>query len=99
MRELFVILIVAAVLLLLTAIRYRRQIFAVIRFWRTMRAMKSGPASGGGSQIPPKRDPADVELVRCSHCNAWKPRAESLKFSRGNFYCSSECVNAAMNVR
>ncbi len=100
MKELFVILAVIAILLLLTAFRYRRQIQAAIQVWRMFRKMREvGKQNEAGQQIPDRSNSGDVELVMCARCNAWRPRSEALKFSRGTFYCSTKCVNEAMNVR
>jgi hypothetical protein len=100
MKELIVILIVAVVLLLITAYRYRRQIQTAIGVWRMFNTMrKAGKAQANEKSIGDPPPSGDVELVRCARCSAWKPRNEALKFSRGTFYCSSNCVNEAMNVR
>lgn len=98
MKELFIILAVIGLFILLAAIRYRKQVLAAIRVWRMLKAMRAG-ASGAEPAIPPRTNPDDVELVKCARCNSWKPKNEALKFSRGTFYCSSNCVNEAMNVR
>ncbi|MBK7704797.1 MAG: hypothetical protein IPN69_13770 [Acidobacteria bacterium] len=100
MKELFVILAVIAVMLLFVAFRYRRQIQTAIQVWRMFRKMReAGKSAGGGQEIGDKASNDNVELVRCASCNSWKPKSEALKFSRGTFYCSSACVNQAMNVR
>lgn len=97
MKELFIILVVIGIFILLAAVRYRKQIAAAIHVWRVLKTMKS--AGSAEQAIPPTTTPDDVELVKCAHCNHWKPKNEALKFSRGTFYCSSRCVNEALNVR
>ncbi len=98
MKELFIILTVIALFILLAAIRYRKQVIAAIRVWRMLKAMRAG-TGGTEPAIPPRTNAGDVELVKCARCSAWKPKNEALRFSRGTFYCSSRCVNEAMNVR
>lgn len=101
MRELIIILIVLAIFVALFAFRYRKQIMAAVQVWRMLKKMRAANR-GAADQAKPIGDKAsskDVELVRCARCGSWKPRDEALKFSRGTFYCSSACVNEALNVR
>ena len=98
MKELLIILLVILVLLALTAVRFRRQIMAMLQVWRMLRAMKNAGKTAP-DEIPAKPAADQSELVSCARCKTWKPRSESLKFSRGTFYCSTQCVNEAMSVR
>jgi hypothetical protein len=97
MKEFLVILGVIALMLLIVAFRYRKQIAAAFQIYRMFRRMRA--ADNKTREVPERAGGADTELVRCARCGSWKPRDEALKFSKGTFYCSSACVNEAMNVR
>jgi hypothetical protein len=98
MKEILVILVVIGIFFALLAYRYRRQITMAIQIWRTLKKMRqmSGTETSDEQLSANKQD---VQLVRCAKCGNWKPQNQSLKFSRGTFYCSSKCVNEALNVR
>lgn len=85
-------------MLALVAFRYRRQVMTAFHFYRMFKKMKEMNKPSNEPQIQQK-NPEDVQLVRCAKCGTWKPQNEALKFSRGTFYCSSKCVNEAMQVK
>jgi hypothetical protein len=90
MRETLVILAVILLLLALTAVRYRRQIAAMIGFARVLKNAKNAAAQGG--EIG--RDPSpSLQLVNCSQCGIWVPQAKA-KIIGGLSYCSDECTRS-----
>lgn len=90
MREAFFILLVLAVLLGLTAYRYRRQLMFAIQIWRTLKGARE-MQSQQRSQIDPQ--PTDRgELVNCSRCGKWTPSSTAIKFGPTIFYCSTQCL-------
>ena len=99
MKEALVILLVLAVILVLTAVRYRRQIAGMIQIWRSLKAMRQ--------QIKQKQRRGDVEpeqvpagkLVNCSGCGTWVPESRAIGLRGGTFYCSSACLETTANVR
>ena len=92
MREAFVILIVLAVLVGLTAIRYRKQIAAMMHIWRSLKSMRQQAAQ---RQVQPEK-PEDLgPLVNCSKCGTWVPEQRGIKLRGGTFYCSSNCLETA----
>lgn len=99
MKEAFFILVVFAVILVLTAVRYRRQIAGMIQVWRSLKAMRH--------QIKQKQGPDDMEqekvpagkLVNCSGCGTWVPESRAIGLRGGIFYCSSACLETTSNVR
>jgi hypothetical protein len=89
MREAFFVLIVIGVLLALAALRYRRQIGAVLHIYRTLRSTRE--AGRTTSAVFPGRA-ASGKLARCPKCGTWTDEGRSIKIGRNEFYCSPECV-------
>lgn len=90
MREAIFILIVLAVLLGLTAYRYRKQLMFALQIWRVMKGSRE-MRSRQASQIDPQ--PADKgELVSCSRCGKWTPSTAAIKFGPTIYYCSTQCL-------
>lgn len=91
MRELLVVLIAIAALLALTAFRYRKQIYAVYRFWSAIRDVqrKNAPEQvvGSAGEIGP--------LVNCAKCGSWTPEANAIRLGTRTFYCSAACMEKA----
>ena len=92
MKEAFLILLVIAVLLALTALRYRKQIAGVIGVARMLKQARQTVANGqrnlphdGGQSVP---------LVHCEKCGIWVPQNKALKI-RDRSYCSDACFVAA----
>jgi len=70
MRELLIILFVIAVLIVLTAIKYRRQIVGLIGFYKAFKTMRNSMREGGSR--PAMRDRSGgIELVKCARCGRW----------------------------
>ena len=91
MREAFVILIVIAVLLGLTAIRYRKQIAAMIHIWRSLKSMRQQAQR----QVQPEKAEELGSLVSCAKCGTWVPEQRAIKLRGGIVYCSSNCLETA----
>ena len=89
MREAFFILIVFAVILALTAIRYRKQIVTMLHVWRSLKAMRQQVSQ---RQVPPEKPEQAGPLVNCSKCGTWVPEQRAIKLRGGTFYCSSNCL-------
>jgi len=89
MKEAVFIAVVLLILIVLTAIRYRKQLIAVLNIWRMLRSMR---------QMSPTRD-AQISgstksagpLVNCVKCGNWVPETHAIKLGRAA-YCSAECV-------
>lgn len=88
MRELLIILVVIMVLLVLTAVKYRKQIAALIGVARMLKdtkdAVRQTAIQGEESR--------SVQLVNCAKCGIWVPQDKALNIRDGFFYCSDECV-------
>ena len=99
MKEALFILLVFGVILVLTAVRYRRQIAGMMQIWRSLKAMRQ--------QIKQKQARDDIEpervsagkLVNCSGCGTWVPESRAIGLRGGIFYCSSACLETRSNVR
>ena len=90
MREAFFILLVLAVLLGLTAYRYRKQLMFAIQIWRTLKGARQ-MQSQRSSQTDPQ--PVDNgELVNCSRCGKWTPISTAIKFGPTIYYCTTQCL-------
>lgn len=77
MKETLFILVVVVILLCWTAIRYRRQIVAMIEFYKQVKAVRSRI---GESQV--RRNDLDdhrgIQLIKCSRCQMWIPQSEAM---------------------
>ena len=90
MREALVILIVIAVLIALTVIKYRRQIVTLIGFYKQVQAIRSGLKNDPGRSTTNR--PLDgIQLVKCEHCGKWVLPNQSTT-STGKVICS-DCVS------
>ena len=96
MREAFFILLVIAVILVLTAIRYRRQIGAMLHIWRSLKSMRAQMKEG---QTKPDEQTTAGPLVNCAKCGTWVPEQRAIKLRGGTSYCSSSCLESAVTVR
>ena len=97
MKEALVILVVLAIILALTAVRYRRQIAGVIQIWRTLKSAREQIKKTSGSV---KEEPVLAgRLVNCAKCGTWVPEQKAINLRGGVFYCSSACLESTANVR
>lgn len=89
MKEALFILTVLAVILGLTAVRYRRQIAGMIQIWRSLKSARD--------QIRQRQEPQAVpdktgNLVNCAKCGTWVPEKTAISLRGGIFYCSTGCL-------
>jgi hypothetical protein len=91
MREFVVILFVIAVLLALTALRYRKQIAAVYRFWDALKTAHNDRRGEINEPVEQESGP----LVNCAKCGMWVPESKAIRLGTRNFYCSSACFERA----
>ena len=91
MREAFFILLVIAVILALTAYRYRSHIGAVYRLWKVLRSAKVEHANEIGEPAEAVKGP----LVNCAKCGTWVPESKAIKLGARTFYCSVACMEKA----
>ena len=102
MREALVILLVLGIILVLTAVRYRKQIGAAIRIWQSLKSMKqqmSKQMNQRGDQGGPEIDAAAGPLVNCAKCGTWVPEQRAIKLRGGMTYCSAACLETTGSVR
>jgi len=81
MKESFFILLVAIILLGLTAVRYRKQIAGVIGVARMLQEAKNSPP------VTRKAEPSSLQLINCSKCGVWVPERKSVKSGDGSVVC------------
>lgn len=96
MREVLFILIVFAVIAVLTAIRYRRQLMAMLQIYRGLKSMRTQMRD---KQVKPEPEIPAGPLVNCSKCGTWIPEQRAIKLRGGTFYCSSSCLESAVPAR
>lgn len=96
MKEAFFILLVIAVILALTAIRYRRQIAAMLHIWRSLKSMKQQMKD---KNVKPEDQIPAGPLVNCAKCGTWVPEQRAIKLRGGTYYCSSSCLETAVTAR
>ncbi|QYO64865.1 hypothetical protein [Leptolyngbya sp. 7M] len=99
MKEAIFIFAVIAVLIALTAFRYRRQLIAGFEIWRTLRQMQQqirSKHSPDGSPAMPnehfRRKGNDEMLVNCSKCGKWISEATAIRFDQNVFFCSAKYI-------
>jgi len=92
MREALVILAIILILLVLTGIRYRKQLMTVIHIWRMLKSARSAAATRE-NEI---NEPADVPLVSCAKCGAWVSQSEAVKIGSNTFLCAAKCMRSPM---
>lgn len=74
-----------AILLAITAVKYRRQINGVIGFARMLKEAKNAADVHSVQAAQPQVKSA-VQLVNCSKCGVWVPQAKAVR--RGTLsYC------------
>ncbi|MEO8573925.1 MAG: hypothetical protein ABI481_08140 [Pyrinomonadaceae bacterium] len=93
MKEAFFTLIVIAILLGLTAIRYRRQIAAMLHIWRSLKSMRDQAKE---KQVRPQDSIPAGPLVNCAKCGTWVPEQKAIQLRGGTFYCSSSCLESSV---
>jgi len=91
MREALLILVVIAVLLALTAYRYRRQIGAFYQFWQVLQQARVQGKRNAKEMNQPAEDERGP-LVNCVKCGTWVPESNAIKLGPRIYYCSIDCV-------
>lgn len=96
MRTALFFLVVVMVLVVWTAVRYRKQISGIIGFLRMIReASISTRAPEKAGEI---KASAPNELVSCSKCGVWVPHDRAIRFDAKTYYCSKDCVTASLSA-
>lgn len=93
MREAAFILFVVFILFGLTALRYRKQIAALLSFGKMLSDAREQGKAIREQPVSAKRS----ELVACSRCGTWTPVDNAIRFSPTTFYCSKDCAKAAIS--
>lgn len=96
MKEALFILIVLAVIFVLTAVRYRKQIAGMLRIYRSLQAMKQGMKR---EQVGKNESVSAGPLVNCARCGTWVPEERAIKLRGGITYCSAECLETTGSAR
>lgn len=96
MREALVILLVIAVLLGLTAFRYRRQIAAMLQVWRMLKSMRQA-GRPSENRIDSSERAVNTKLVNCVKCGSWVPESNAIKL-RGTYFCSASCLESKVSA-
>mgnify|MGYP000203293566 CR=1 FL=1 len=86
MREAIFILLVIAVLLGLTLIRYRKQIKGMIGLARTLKEIREGAKLNVAD-----RQEKSSALVSCTKCGVWIPENRAFK-AKNQTFCSEACL-------
>lgn len=92
MREALVILAILLVLVILTGIRYRKQLMMLVQVWRMLKNARSGTTADEKQIDKPK----DVPLINCAKCGAWVSRSEAVKIGSNKFLCTEKCMRSPM---
>ena len=87
MRDALFILFIAAILLAITAVKYRKQINGWIGVARMLKDAKAAAESGQMRARQPQRTKTPVQLVNCSKCGVWVPQDKATQRA-GQVYCA-----------
>lgn len=92
-----IIIALIALLSVVIATRFRKQIqmaLYVFRMFRKMRRMSNTEEK----QIDEKANSEETALVNCAKCGSWIPQNKALKLRSGVFYCSANCLETTAKV-
>ena len=98
MRETLFILAILAVLLGLTAYRYRKQLVFAIQVWRTLKGVRDIQSKQQNVSQLDQEPQSKGELVNCSRCGKWTPVTTAIKFGPTIYYCSTKCVQSKVKA-
>ncbi len=93
MREFFLILAVIALLLGLTAYRYRKQLLAGLQIWRMLKEMRENVGTMPRPNAEPELKSAG-KLVNCAKCGTWVANSKAIKLNSTMYFCSTKCVES-----
>jgi hypothetical protein len=94
-----ILLILFAVLIVIIATRFRRQIAAGIEIYKMFRQVRQQMKPPEEKQIKTKSvSKSDVPLVRCAKCGKWVKESNALNLRSKTFYCSTNCMEQAVRV-
>ncbi len=98
MKEAIVILVVIAIILALTAVRYRKQIASVLHIWRSLKSMRNQMKERTENTKREESIPAGA-LVNCAKCGKWVAERAAISLRGGTSYCSTACMEKTANTR
>lgn len=93
-----ILLILFAVLIMIIAVRFRKQIIAGIEIFKMFRQVRQQMKPKQEKQIRPPVSKSDVQLVRCAKCGKWINETNALNLRSKTFYCSTNCMEQAVRV-
>ena len=93
MREALIILFVVGLLIVLTAIKYRRQIVGLLGFYKTFKVMRESIRDNPTRPVIRDRQEG-IELVKCSRCGKWISPSTAANDS-GSLVCINETCSTA----
>ena len=96
MREALFILLIIAVILALTAYRYRRQIATMLHIWRSFNAVRQQVKQRSTPTVESK---TSGRLVNCAKCGTWIPEERAIELRGGSTYCSAACLETTSGAR
>lgn len=92
-----IILGLLILVMMLLALRFRRQIQAGIEIWRIFKEFKQAmPTEKKVEKIESERK---ENLVRCVSCGNWIAESEALNLRSKNYYCSNQCLEKSVVLR
>jgi Sec-independent protein translocase protein TatA len=93
-----ILLLLIVIAVVWIAARYRRQIQTAIYLLQMFRKMR-GADKGTEKQIRNIENSKNVPLVRCAKCGTWIPQTKALNLRSKAVYCSTVCMENAVNVQ
>ncbi len=87
-----IILFLLFLLVVIFAVRFRKQINGGIILWKTLQKPPE-------KQIEKRENSREVPLVKCRDCGTWIPQTTALNFNSKIFFCSQNCLEKAVKVK
>lgn len=98
MMKFLVILFILLMVLMLLALRYRRQIQAGLQIWRMFRQVRQSSKPAEKPTARQKKIEQSESLVRCARCGKWIAPSEAVKLRGNTTYCSTKCMEKAARL-
>lgn len=93
-----VLLLLFAILIVIIAARYRRQIVSGIEIYKMFRQVRQQMKPLDEKQIKQTNSKKDVQLVCCAKCGKWVNESNALNLRSKIIYCSTKCMEQAVRV-
>lgn len=92
-----IILFILLLVIMLIALRYRRQIQTGMQVWQMFRQVRQTTKPPAASKAKPRIEKSEL-LVRCARCGKWVAPSEAVNLRSKTIYCSTNCLEKAARL-